>query len=575
MAEKNKDKTLEAKLMLNQLEEFNYAVGDPRPLLMKYILRTFSTVETYLPMSKRSGEFKYSSKNLFAHTCVPHPKKENSLARGLAKPKEESLKAFEEVLEKGSKAFFIIPMLLINKDVCKAGIPLNRSRHMMYALYNRRTHELERLDIKKYHIREFRIKPAFKVMKEKLLPIIEKKDDLCMMASEHDVTAGVMHRLGVQSTKYSFPIYLIAYLHERLSNPDENIKQIQKRVNRLSRNQILQYWKSYFDFRTSNVKPLCNDAQIPKLEQMRCLIKNRKNLAKYSVDPPVKECDKNLVYDYLQDKCVKKEKLVDINIALNKVVGRNVKKDSKFVSLGTAKTILASTTYILSQHPDARMVVPKVSHVRGKRDFSFIWAWKKETSKFELAIPEGFWEAWSEGMLSPARFLVVLLSLVSSQDGFHANVLIYDKTNNEMERFDGLGADTSPHYGLDEFDKLLPKIFHERVGVYVPSGMKYFTPIDYCPRKVAVFQSKELDEIGFDDLSGNCAVWRLWYIDARLSNPHLTRKQVVKFAMKKLEEYGSFPRFIKSYQDYITEQIGEKKVRGKPKTGSQPTSNAQ
>lgn len=78
----------------------------------------------------------------------------------------------------------------------------------------------------------------------------------------------------------------------------------------------------------------------------------------------------------------------------------------------------------------------------------------------------------------------------------------------------------------------------------------YFQPDDYCPL-IPIFQSKELDEIPGRDVRGNCAVWRLWYVNVRLANPYLERKELIELAVAKLKNMGNLYKFIKSYQKYI------------------------
>ena len=68
-----------------------------------------------------------------------------------------------------------------------------------------------------------------------------------------------------------------------------------------------------------------------------------------------------------------------------------------------------------------------------------------------------------------------------------------------------------------------------------------------------------MDEISGSDIRGNCAVWRLWYIDTRLGNPHLTRNEVVKYAQNKLDSLGSLYKYIKSYQLHIMKYIKKRR----------------
>jgi hypothetical protein len=548
-----KDRTLEVKLLVSNLEELLYTFGDPRPMLLNYILSRYSGVETFHDL-KTQG---YKNNEVFTHKCVPHSKKENMWVRSMALPKPDILQKFHNLLntqKTQAGAFVIIPFLMINKSQCMVNNKLNNntSKHLMYGLYNRKTKELERIDIKKYHIKDFKIKLAYKKINMKLVPMIGENTTFI---SEHDVTRGIMRRLGTDQIKYAYPVFLMSYLHERFMHPEETSKMIYKRVNRLSRMALIENFQIYVFYREEHKNAVsgCPNERIKNLETNKCI----RDIAKYSSDPVIKQCKSNLSYDLLKNRCVKQERISHINVEIDNVLKQNINRKTKLKSLGDVVTILSSTMFVLSKHPDARLVVPvmKTSSPQEKTEYCFVWAWDEERSLFDLKIPEGFWDAWADNMLSPARFLVVLLSLVSESGGFHANVLIYDKTTHEMERFDGLGNDTALSYSMTKCDMTIKELFNSHMGTHVPHTFKYFTPIDYCPRKAAVFQSKELDQIGFDDLTGNCAIWRLWYIDTRLGNPHLDRKQVIQYATKTLDNFGNYPKFIKSYQAYILKEM--------------------
>jgi hypothetical protein len=212
--------------------------------------------------------------------------------------------------------------------------------------------------------------------------------------------------------------------------------------------------------------------------------------------------------------------------------------------------ILTTMQFVMSKHPHAYWLYPRDIPVHKLRikDTRIIWKASTKTIQF----PKKYWENWETVMNDPSiRFIVIAVRLISEEDGRHANVLIYDKNTKELERFDGLGKDIAETYHIDDFDNQIEKKFVE-----TDRSIKYFRPVDYCPAKIPVFQSKELDEIPGVDLRGNCAVWRLWYIDVRLSNPHLSRKQLVDLASRKLrEDAGSLHKFIKMYQKYIFDHV--------------------
>ncbi len=544
---------LELKLMVEELPEFKYTFGDPRTILMQYML-TFDNVETFINPNRPPAKSK-----VHTHECISNESK-----RALVPPK--STTAFETLLKEGTQPFMIIPLLTLTKASCRSG-DTNTYKHMMYVLYNRITNEIERIDIKKYHIQGFKIKTSYKVIQTSLLPAIQEYDQECTFISEHDVTNQVLQTLHTDTSKYAYPPYIISYLQMRFKHPEESSKAIQKRVNRVRKGTFHKNWKKYVEFCQLHETYKCAGGKFHNLESGRCIIKSRKNMAKHGAEIVQRKCNKNEEYDVVQNKCINTKDKVNINIGMKDIMDIKLKKTVMLESVGSVKTALSAMMYIMSKHPDAYFVNPLIHGNQGKankrqlkkKEISILWAYKQKLDDFKLAIPVGFWEAWEHGMMSPHRFLVAPMSLISRELGKHANVLIYDKTNNELERFDGLGAETSRHYNLVEADTQILAQFKEREGTHVPKDIKYFIPIDYCPRKTSVFQSKELDQIGFDDTRGNCAVWRLWYIDIRLGNYHLTRDKVVLYASKELEKFGNYPRFIKSYQAYVLKGIANMK----------------
>ena len=65
---------------------------------------------------------------------------------------------------------------------------------------------------------------------------------------------------------------------------------------------------------------------------------------------------------------------------------------------------------------------------------------------------------------------------------------------------------------------------------------------------------KGIDPVGF------FSVWSAWYIDVRLSNPDIDRKELVNWALGKLKKIKkdknggrSFTQFIRDYAEMIVE----------------------
>jgi hypothetical protein len=204
----------------------------------------------------------------------------------------------------------------------------------------------------------------------------------------------------------------------------------------------------------------------------------------------------------------------------------------------------------MTQFPHTYFIHPRTSDTK-KGDYTIQWKFHEESKDFKLHVPTSYWKLWEHPMTTPRiRFIISYITLVSNLGGIHANVYIYDKTTNELERFDGLGRSISATYHIESFDQHMRPLFDQQVGSLFKKPVKYLTPLDYCPN-YRIFQTKETDDIPGKDRKGNCAVWRAWYIHLRFSNPHLKRKELVLLAAKKLQTIGSPYKFIKAYHAFV------------------------
>ncbi len=193
-------------------------------------------------------------------------------------------------------------------------------------------------------------------------------------------------------------------------------------------------------------------------------------------------------------------------------------------------------------------LITQESFHQSQFDITIVWR-QGARGDFEVTYPKGFWQSWGAGMRDGAiRFIISLISLRNDKTG-HANAILYDKSTNEMERFDPHGAWELSKYKLKELDAQIKADFDVR-RYLLPAKVKYFRPDQYCP-KIPIFQRTQgLEPPGMDP-RGTCSVWRLWYLDMRLSNPNVPRQDAVILAQRKLEQKGSFNRFIKAYTQYL------------------------
>lgn len=124
------------------------------------------------------------------------------------------------------------------------------------------------------------------------------------------------------------------------------------------------------------------------------------------------------------------------------------------------------------------------------------------------------------------RYLIIPLGIGLSH-GSHANIIIYDKDTNSIERFEPYGSNYPPgfNYNPINLDLILKNLFLN----YFNDKLKYFAPSDYEPKIGFQF----LDAMTYDkeknigDTGGFCAAWSLWYVEMRIINKNISRDLLI------------------------------------------------
>jgi hypothetical protein len=134
----------------------------------------------------------------------------------------------------------------------------------------------------------------------------------------------------------------------------------------------------------------------------------------------------------------------------------------------------------------------------------------------------------------------------------HANYLIFDFNNMEVERFEPHGMDM-PH-GMNYNYKLLDNVLEEKINSY-NLNFKYIPPSNFLPK--IGFQIKEISELNNDyigDPNGYCSMWCIWWVYMRLSNPEINRIDLVTMLTTELvNDKYSYKQLIRNFSFYVTE----------------------
>lgn len=180
-------------------------------------------------------------------------------------------------------------------------------------------------------------------------------------------------------------------------------------------------------------------------------------------------------------------------------------------------------------------------------NFEILWIYQK------IFFPTTFKDMINDFLTNVKyRYLIIPIGIELS-NGYHSNILLYDKKTNEMERFEPNGKDNPINFNYNP--KLLDEMILKNFKEYIPH-LNYFTPLMYQekigPQMLDMLETKKNKYIG--DPNGFCAAWCLWYVDNRIQYNDLDRKYLIK----KLLNYSkinniTIRQLIRNYSKNITD----------------------
>nr|QBK91278.1 MAG: regulator of chromosome condensation protein [Pithovirus LCPAC202] len=228
---------------------------------------------------------------------------------------------------------------------------------------------------------------------------------------------------------------------------------------------------------------------------------------------------------------------------------------SKYIFDMDQNSIALFVLWLMDRHPDECMPLDS------KTGKPLILRWTCSVKNHMLIRPNYFTERFKRCAESKSRFTFVdvTLSCINLCDkqcnGAHANFLIYDKKLNEIELFEPHGHQTL--FESSDMNLAIKNLFENMTIKGKDSPIKYVSPLDFCP-KISFQSSQNAPD---DKELGTCFAWSIWYVDFRLSNPDIPRKELINQAMKYLSgpDKGKslFDDFILRYSRDIQKYIFE------------------
>ena len=152
---------------------------------------------------------------------------------------------------------------------------------------------------------------------------------------------------------------------------------------------------------------------------------------------------------------------------------------------------------------------------------------------------------------NPKKHFLIIPIGIELENGSHSNILIYDKNNNSIERFESNGS-SFPfkfNYNPKKLDEILKDKF-----LKIFADCKYFYPKDFLPKigfqLLESYDHYKTKKIG--DPGGFCAVWCIWYGFMRIKYNMLSNKKlVIKLIQKIKAENISFKNIVRNFAKKI------------------------
>jgi len=160
------------------------------------------------------------------------------------------------------------------------------------------------------------------------------------------------------------------------------------------------------------------------------------------------------------------------------------------------------------------------------------WYCKEQKCVFQtppIMTSKEFFTYLQECIKNSERLSVIPIKLITNTGVGHANMLIYDKLNNTLERFEPHGQITLDVFNPRLLDRSIPAMFERNV---TGKEVKYIAPEAFCPAKgpqVLEEIARENMGVTFNVGKGLCSVWSFIYADLRLSNPNKSQEEIINY----------------------------------------------
>ena len=261
------------------------------------------------------------------------------------------------------------------------------------------------------------------------------------------------------------------------------------------------------------------------------------------------------IYDDKNKKCSKPYPLKKGYMCISLSEGQNL---NVCTFTGSTLDILIGLIYLLKKHTNACSTFSKnfsenkelckfyksIGIIMNTRceflNFEIVWVLNK------LYLVENFYDNFRRCISRNDKRFVIIPIGIEMRQGNHANYILYDKVNKQVERFEPHGS--SVPLGLNYNGPLLDDVLEIRFKE-IDNEIKYIRPKDYLPKigfQLLDIYERNKKKIG--DPGGFCALWAMWYIDMRLTYKEMKRETLVKKMIQTIKSQNiSFKNLIRNY----------------------------
>lgn len=236
---------------------------------------------------------------------------------------------------------------------------------------------------------------------------------------------------------------------------------------------------------------------------------------------------------------------------------KSVNKNKTYFS-GTGRDMIFGILYLIKKYNsicDVTRRTSKKSYSDFMYDISIMYVCnnniKAKPKDYELLFPYGKDNFDKNLKKCKKRFIVAPIFFENpdkcQNDIAHYNILIIDKKNKTIERFESYGHDQ--YNDLNKY--LIYKSFDSRMASFYPS-YQFISPEKFCP--MMGLQQIEENQINnnsnietYSDPGGFCGVWGIWYADLRLKHPNIDRKKLLEKASKIIMKQKNLRTYIRNY----------------------------